>query len=29
VTLILAVLLAAVPGWTAARISPATVLRAE
>jgi hypothetical protein len=29
VTIILAVLLAAAPGWTAARISPATVLRAE
>ena len=29
VTLILANLIAAVPGWTAARISPATVLRAE
>jgi ABC-type antimicrobial peptide transport system permease subunit len=29
VTLVLAVLLAAVPGWTAARIRPALILRSE
>jgi hypothetical protein len=29
VTLIMAVLLAAVPGWTAARIRPALILHSE